>query len=247
MTTVLIAIAALLGLAALFGAVLGYASEKFKVEGDPIVEQIDALLPQTQCGQCGHPGCRPYAEAIAEGEEHNRCPPGGETTVEALADLLGREVLPLDNEGAEDDVDNEGDEDSENNVSNIAGGDANVQRREQNAARVQRGKPDVVMPDLVVQTVDKVYVIDVSITDPTTATNQARIAAAAAEKRRASAAAAGARCRSRSRAGEVQQVQQGHQEHLAVGPTFRERARGRVRAGRFRDDRCHRLQARAVS
>ena len=65
MTTVLIAIAALLGLAALFGAVLGYASEKFKVEGDPIVEQIDALLPQTQCGQCGHPGCRPYAEAIA--------------------------------------------------------------------------------------------------------------------------------------------------------------------------------------
>ena len=45
MTTVLIAIAALLGLAALFGAVLGYASEKFKVEGDPIVEQIDALLP----------------------------------------------------------------------------------------------------------------------------------------------------------------------------------------------------------
>ena len=51
MTTVLIAIAALLGLAALFGAVLGYASEKFKVEGDPIVEQIDALLPQTQCGQ----------------------------------------------------------------------------------------------------------------------------------------------------------------------------------------------------
>ena len=102
MTTVLIAIAALLGLAALFGAVLGYASEKFKVEGDPIVEQIDALLPQTQCGQCGHPGCRPYAEAIAEGEEHNRCPPGGETTVEALADLLGREVLPLDDDGSED-------------------------------------------------------------------------------------------------------------------------------------------------
>ena len=63
-----------------------------------------------------------------------------------------------------------------------------MQRREQNAVRVQRGKPDVVMPDLVVQTVEKVYVIDVSITDPTTATNQARIAAAAAKKRRASAA-----------------------------------------------------------
>ena len=102
MTAVLIAVAALLALAAVFGAVLGFASEKFKVEGDPIVEQIDSLLPQTQCGQCGHPGCRPYAEAIAEGEEHNRCPPGGQDTVVALSELLGREELTLDNEGAED-------------------------------------------------------------------------------------------------------------------------------------------------
>ena len=102
MSAVLIAIAALLGLAAVFGAVLGFASEKFKVEGDPIVDQIDDLLPQTQCGQCGHPGCRPYAEAIAEGEEHNRCPPGGQDTVDALTDLLGRDELTLDDEGAED-------------------------------------------------------------------------------------------------------------------------------------------------
>ncbi|KAF0806841.1 electron transport complex protein RnfB [Alcanivorax xiamenensis] len=102
MITILIAIAALLALAAVFGGALGFASEKFKVEGDPIVDQIDALLPQTQCGQCGHPGCRPYAEAIANGEEHNRCPPGGEVTVEALAELLGREVLPLDDDGSED-------------------------------------------------------------------------------------------------------------------------------------------------
>ena len=102
MTAVLIAVAALLALAAVFGAVLGFASEKFKVEGDPIVDQIDSLLPQTQCGQCGHPGCRPYAEAIAEGEEHNRCPPGGQDTVDALTDLLGRDELTLDDEGAED-------------------------------------------------------------------------------------------------------------------------------------------------
>lgn len=100
MSAVLLAIAALLGLAAVFGALLGFASEKFRVEGDPIVEQIDALLPQTQCGQCGYPGCRPYAEAVASGTDHNRCPPGGETTVVALSELLGREVLPLD---AEDD------------------------------------------------------------------------------------------------------------------------------------------------
>ena len=98
MTTIVVAVLALLALAVVLGALLGFAAEKFKVEGDPIVEQIDALLPQTQCGQCGHPGCRPYAEAIAAGEEHNRCPPGGEATVEALSQLLGREVLPLDAE-----------------------------------------------------------------------------------------------------------------------------------------------------
>ena len=52
--------------AVVLGAALGYASIKFKVEGNPLVEKIDAILPQTQCGQCGYPGCRPYAEAIAE-------------------------------------------------------------------------------------------------------------------------------------------------------------------------------------
>ena len=53
-------------LAAVFGLLLGFAAIRFKVEGDPVVDQIDAVLPQTQCGQCGYPGCRPYAEAIAK-------------------------------------------------------------------------------------------------------------------------------------------------------------------------------------
>ncbi|MEQ9567747.1 MAG: electron transport complex subunit RsxB [Porticoccaceae bacterium] len=93
------AIIALVGLAVLFGAILGFASEKLKVEGDPIVEQIDKLLPQTQCGQCGFPGCRPYAQAIASGEANiNRCPPGGQATINHLADLLDVEPLPLDAE-----------------------------------------------------------------------------------------------------------------------------------------------------
>jgi len=84
-------------MAALFGLLLGYASVRFKVEGDPVVDRIDALLPQTQCGQCGYPGCRPYAEAIARGEaDINRCAPGGENTVVALADLLGRDPTPLE-------------------------------------------------------------------------------------------------------------------------------------------------------
>jgi len=87
-----------LALGGLFGLLLGYASIRFKVEGDPIVEQINALLPQTQCGQCSHPGCRPYAEAIAQGEAINKCPPGGEDTIHRLADLLGVEPQPLDGE-----------------------------------------------------------------------------------------------------------------------------------------------------
>lgn len=95
---VLSALLALTSLALVIGLLLGYAQVKFHVQGDPLVEKIDQLLPQTQCGQCGHPGCRPYAEAIAAGEEINKCPPGGEATIQALADLLGRDPLPLDAE-----------------------------------------------------------------------------------------------------------------------------------------------------
>lgn len=93
---------ALVGLAVVFGAVLGYASVRFKVEADPIVDQIDSILPQTQCGQCGHPGCRPYAEAISNGEAINRCPPGGQTTINALAKLLDVEAPSLDEEHGEE-------------------------------------------------------------------------------------------------------------------------------------------------
>ena len=61
-----------------------------------MVEQINRLLPQTQCGQCGYAGCRPYAEAIAAGQALNRCPPGGEQTIQQLAALTGRVPQPLD-------------------------------------------------------------------------------------------------------------------------------------------------------
>lgn len=60
------------------------------------IAQIDALLPQTQCRQCGYAGCKPYATAIAKGEaEINQCPPGGEIGLRALADLLHRPYVPL--------------------------------------------------------------------------------------------------------------------------------------------------------
>lgn len=61
-----------------------------------LIQRIDALLPQTQCGKCGHPGCKPYAEGIASGEPINKCPPGGSETISALAALLKVPVLELD-------------------------------------------------------------------------------------------------------------------------------------------------------
>lgn len=63
-----------------------------------LIQRIDALLPQTQCGKCGHPGCKPYAQGIAAGEPINRCPPGGSETIAALAELLGTPTLPLDSQ-----------------------------------------------------------------------------------------------------------------------------------------------------
>jgi len=92
----LAALVAVGGLALAFGALLGFASVRFATEGSPIVDQVNALLPQTQCGQCGYPGCRPYAEAIAEGDAINKCAPGGEDTINDLAALLNVEPLPLD-------------------------------------------------------------------------------------------------------------------------------------------------------
>ncbi len=99
---VVYALLALLALAVIFGAILGFASERFKVEGNPIVDQINDLLPQTQCGQCGHPGCKPYAEGIANGEPINKCPPGGQATINDLADLLDMEPVALSEEHGEE-------------------------------------------------------------------------------------------------------------------------------------------------
>jgi electron transport complex protein RnfB len=62
-----------------------------------LADRLDALLPQTQCTQCGFAACRPYADALAAGAtDVNRCPPGGEPVIVALAALTGRAVKPLD-------------------------------------------------------------------------------------------------------------------------------------------------------
>lgn len=93
MMSMLAAVMLLGGIAAVAGIALGFAAVRWRAGGDdPVADRIDELLPQTQCGQCGFPGCRPYAEALAEGRaDIDLCPPGGEATVRALARLLGRD------------------------------------------------------------------------------------------------------------------------------------------------------------
>jgi Na+-translocating ferredoxin:NAD+ oxidoreductase subunit B len=67
-----------------------------------VIEQINSILPQTQCGQCSFKGCRPYAEAIAAGlADINQCPPGGDEGIVALAELLGVPAKPLNPEFGE--------------------------------------------------------------------------------------------------------------------------------------------------
>lgn len=92
------AISVLSAFGLLFGLLLGYAARRFEVEKDPIVEHIDDILPQSQCGQCGYPGCHHYAEAVVNGEHINKCAPGGEPVTLKLAELLNKELQPLCNE-----------------------------------------------------------------------------------------------------------------------------------------------------
>jgi len=89
LAAMMIAVGVMLALLLGIGLVLLVSARKWRPDEDSVVEQINQILPQTQCGQCDYPGCRPYAEAIASGEaDINQCPPGGEAGVKALADLL---------------------------------------------------------------------------------------------------------------------------------------------------------------
>jgi len=92
----LTAILTIASIALLAGLALSFAARKLPYDEGTLVEQVNDLLPQTQCAQCGFPGCRPYAAAIVDGSAAiNLCPPGGEETVRRLADLLGRDIKPL--------------------------------------------------------------------------------------------------------------------------------------------------------
>ena len=89
MIAILIAAGSLAGLTLLAGLALTWANARLRPDDGGLIDAIDALLPQTQCGQCGHPGCRPYAEALAKGAPLDLCPPGGQETFAALKTLLG--------------------------------------------------------------------------------------------------------------------------------------------------------------
>jgi Na+-translocating ferredoxin:NAD+ oxidoreductase subunit B len=87
----------MLAIAVAIGLTLLHAAQRLPQNPESPVTRVNALLPQTQCGQCGYPGCRPYAEAIVEGSaDINQCAPGGDALVTALARLLGRRSARLD-------------------------------------------------------------------------------------------------------------------------------------------------------
>ncbi|MDE0790410.1 MAG: electron transport complex subunit RsxB [Woeseiaceae bacterium] len=90
------AILTIASIALIAGLGLSLASRHLSSKEGDLVEQVNDMLPQTQCAQCGYPGCRPYATAVVEdGVAINLCPPGGDETIQRLATLLGRDSLPL--------------------------------------------------------------------------------------------------------------------------------------------------------
>lgn len=83
------------GLAA--ALLLAWLARNVEPDTDALVESVNEVLPQIQCAQCGYPGCRPYAQAVVHQDAPiNRCPPGGEATLIALAALMNRPTIPID-------------------------------------------------------------------------------------------------------------------------------------------------------
>ena len=91
------AVLSMSGMALAAGVGLGFAAKRFHVEGDPMADKLEEALPATNCGNCGYPGCRPYAEALAadEGVEITLCSPGGSQAMGALAAILGVDPVAM--------------------------------------------------------------------------------------------------------------------------------------------------------
>ena len=90
--SIVAAVSIITGIALIAGLLLSFAYKRMPADSESLVEKVNQLLPQTQCAQCGYPGCRPYARAIIEkNAATNLCPPGGQETADKLSGLLGRE------------------------------------------------------------------------------------------------------------------------------------------------------------
>ena len=90
---ILLAVISLTALGLALGFLLGAAARYFKVENNPLVEEIEQMMPGSQCGQCGYPGCRPAAEALVAGQAAaTLCPPGGMALAERLANKLSLDL-----------------------------------------------------------------------------------------------------------------------------------------------------------
>ncbi|MDD5033918.1 MAG: RnfABCDGE type electron transport complex subunit B [Methylococcaceae bacterium] len=99
---ILFAIISLTGMGLGLGFLLGAAARYLKVEENPLIDEIESLMPGSQCGQCGYPGCRPAAEALVAGDAPaTLCPPGGRALAEQLANKLS---IDLDLSDMEDQV-----------------------------------------------------------------------------------------------------------------------------------------------
>jgi electron transport complex protein RnfB len=98
MTALMLLIALTAALIALAGAALARLGQSDSSDASgQLIEKVNQRLPQTQCAQCGYPGCRPYAEAIVvDNAPINRCPPGGDALISELAEFLGTDTQPLD-------------------------------------------------------------------------------------------------------------------------------------------------------
>ena len=99
----ILALATMSALGLLFGVILGVAAKRFHVETPPIVDEIEQILPGTNCGQCGFPGCRGAAEAVADQSAPvTLCPPGGREVVVQLAEVTGVDLPPAGSDGMEE-------------------------------------------------------------------------------------------------------------------------------------------------
>lgn len=93
-TTLLISVGSMGAIGVVYASILVLADKKLRVEEDPRVERVMDVLPMTNCGACGAPGCLGFAEGLIEGKfELNGCIPGGQEVIDHLAELLGMESM----------------------------------------------------------------------------------------------------------------------------------------------------------